>query len=132
MAKFDVRVAAAALDIDERWLSVTLTRFPIAGVTCGRRGVTRTLSLDAVVCIGIAHALVRDAGVPVEPALALAHRMLGAPRGEIRFGADTLRLSMAMDEARGTARTRLAHAIERSVESRRGRPPARRLQARNS
>ena len=125
MARFDIRVAASALGIDEQWISVVLTRFPVVGVTRGRRGVTRTLSLDAVVCVGIAHALIDDADFGVEPALAAAHRLLGEAGGELRFGSGTLRLTIDVAEARRTARARLAQAVETSVEIHRGRPVTR-------
>lgn len=126
MARFDIRATAAALEIDEHWLGITLTRFAVVGVARGRRGVTRTLSLDAVVCLGIAYALVHDAGMGVEPALDVAHRLLRAPGGQVLFARGALRLAVDVEEARRTARLRLAHAVELNVEPRRGRPPARR------
>lgn len=103
-----------------------LTRFPVVGVIGGRRGVTRTLSLDAVVCCGIAHALVHDAAMGVEPALDVAHRLLRESGGELRFGGGALRLSIDPDDARRAARARLAEAVERIVEIPRGRPAIRR------
>jgi hypothetical protein len=126
VARFDVRVAAAALDIDERWLDVTLTRFPVVGVTRGRRGVRRTLSLDAVVCAGIAYALVHHAGVGVESALDISHRLLRQPDGELRLGTGTLRLSMDLSDVRRDIQLRLARAVELSVDIPRGRPARRR------
>lgn len=130
MARFDVRVAAVALQIGPEWLSVLLTRFPIVGVTRGRRGVTRTLSLDAVVCVGLAHALVQDAGVGAGPALDLAHRLLREPGGELRLGNGSVRLSIDAAAARRAASARLALAVEQSVDIPRGRPSVGRRAAR--
>ena len=67
----------------------------------------------------------------VEPALDVAHRLLRESGGELWLGGGALRLSIDLDDARRTARARLADAVERIVEIPRGRPSTRRRPQRN-
>lgn len=126
MALYDTRVAAAAIELSEGWLSSLLTRFPVAGVSRGRQGKRRRMSADAVLCVAIAHALIIDGGLSAESALSAAHALLSAPGGMVRWGAGKLTVSAEVAAWRRSVRSALDGAVARARDVPRGRPRVRR------
>lgn len=126
MAVYDTRVAAAALDLPEAWVSSLLTRFAIAGVERGRQGFRRRLSAEAVVCIAIAHSLVTDLGVTGEAAVSLAHELVRSKGAPLSRGAGLLTITFDAVASRQRIRAALDAAVVRDTEVRRGRPRIRR------
>lgn len=122
MARYDSRVTAAATGIGEGWLSSLLTRVPITGVSRGRQGRRRTLSLDAVVCVVLTHTLAEHAGASCEAAAAAAHELLRSSAGAITWGSCLMQLSCDVAELRLRLRSELDRAVESAVEVPRGRP----------
>lgn len=122
MARYDSRVAAAATGIPEGWLSSLLTRVPLTGVSRGCQGRRRTLSLDAVVCVALAHMLTEHTGASCEAAVATAHALLRSSAGAITWGPSLMRLSCDVGELRRRLRSDLDRAVEAAVEVPRGRP----------
>ncbi len=126
MAVYDTRVAAAALNLPEAWVSSVLTRFAIAGVERGRQGFRRRLNADAVVCIAIAHGLVADLGVTSEAAVSLAHELVRSRGEPLRRAAGLLTISYDLVASKQRIRAALDAAVVRETEVRRGRPRTRR------
>ncbi|MBI2795486.1 MAG: hypothetical protein HYX65_02145 [Gemmatimonadetes bacterium] len=117
-------MAAQAAELDHTWLSGLLTRFQLFGATGGRQGVRRSLTPDAICCAVLVHDLMADGGLRAEAAVDLAHRLMTAPQHELVLGPGRLLVRAEVAEMRRRMRRRLEDAVERSVEVRRGRPPA--------
>lgn len=129
MARYDSRVASAATGIPAGWVSSLLTRVPVTGVSRGRQGRRRTLSLDAVVCVVLARLLTEHAGASCEAAVATAHELLRSSAGAITWGPSLMRLSCDVEELRRRLRWDLDRAVELAVEVPRGRPRGRTIEA---
>jgi precorrin isomerase len=100
-----------------------LVAHPVPGVARSRQGVSRQLSTQAVVVIGIARQLSAATGVPLSRALVLAQGAMDAG-GTVPLDRG---MSLTVDVtllARGIE-ARLAEAAEVVVPPRRGRPPGR-------
>lgn len=119
MARYDVRLAAVALDVAYRWLDGVLARHRVEGVTSEVQGIRRTVSDDALVTLAIVRDLHAQAGLPIGRAIEIAERL--EPDGRLRLGIVTVavdRHAVARDLA-----PQVADAVERVVPRRRGRPP---------
>ncbi len=113
-------VAAAALDVDRKWLDNVLTQHAIGGVGRERQGVSRTISPRAILTIAVAILLARHLGAPTARALALAHRLVDEGENSpdahvsVRVDVGAVERDLAI---------RLADAVESHPSARRGRPP---------
>lgn len=120
MRAYDPGLAALALDVDPKWLDNAISLQHIPGVVRETRGVTRKLSMRALVVLAVVRDLQRELGVPISRAVPIARALLDAPRvpagPHVAVTADVAAVERAMTE-------RLAAAIERFVPRRRGRPP---------
>lgn len=121
MARYDVRVAALALDVPYQWLDSLLARHHVLGVTAEVQGVRRSLTPDALARLTIARDLHESLGLPIARALEAADRLLAS--GVLAAGAVTLSVDRhALETAVAHA---AAEAVDRVVPRRRGRPPKR-------
>lgn len=121
MARYDVRLAAVALDVPYRWLDGVLARHRVEGVTSEVQGIRRTVSDEALVTLAIVRDFHAQVGLPIGRAIEIAERM--APEGRLALGV----VAVAVDRpaiARALA-PQVADALERVVPRRRGRPPTR-------
>ena len=125
MARYDPRVVAAAIGVQESWLSSILTRFSVLGVSRGRQGRTRTLTREAVLCLAVARDLIADAGANTESALALAHELIRRPDGRLRVGTNGLEIRCDLELQREQLRVALDLIVASAVEVPRGRPRGR-------
>lgn len=121
MARYDVRVAALALDVPYRWLDSVLARHNVAGVTAESQGVRRSVADESLTILAIARDLHEQLGLPIARALDAAHRLQAD--GQLRAGA--VSLSIARPALEASLAAAAADAVERVVPRRRGRPPAR-------
>ena len=121
MPRYDVRVAALALDVPYRWLDTLLARHDIAGVTSEAQGVRRSLTEESLFVLTLVRDLHHHLGLPLGRAVDTAHRLQAA--GMLELG--TLRLQLSPDRMRGDIARDLTDALERVVPRRRGRPPRR-------
>ncbi|MCE2942040.1 MAG: hypothetical protein ACK53A_08520 [Gemmatimonadota bacterium] len=119
MARYDVRLAAVALDVGYQWLDSLLARHPVAGVVAESQGVRRTVTDDALVTLAIVRDLHHDLGLPLGRAVAVAESLQAS--GAMRAGlvALTVDRSQVVDQLA----PRVSEALERIVPRRRGRPP---------
>lgn len=120
MRAYDPGLAALALDVDPKWLDNAISLHDVPGVIRETRGVTRRLSMRALVVLAIMRDLQLELGVPLARTLPIARRLLDAPRVPagplVTVAADASAVERFVAE-------RLAMAIERFVPRRRGRPP---------
>ncbi len=123
MPRYDARVAAAALDVEYRWLDTTLPRLDLDGVAGGGRGRRRTLTDQSILLLLVARELTESLGLPLERAVGLARRLLEDPAGSIDAG--PVHLTVDLPRCQALLRERLASAVELAVPIRRGRPPRR-------
>lgn len=119
---YDVAVSALALDVDRKWLDNLLAQNDVPGVERVARGVSRQLSIPALVTAAVVRDLQRELGVPVARGVEIARRAVAAHGNELHISeALSLRLDLALIERE--LGNRLVHAMERAAPRRRGRPP---------
>ena len=131
---YDIVVAALALDVDRKWLDNLTSQHSIPGTEHVARGVSRRLTLRALLIAALVRDLNQLLGVPVARAVALSTDYLDRldrPAGEtaqpdavpeLRVGEDIeLRVDMSRIERKIEAR--LLDAMETVIPRRRGRPP---------
>ena len=66
---YTVGTAALALDVPTKWLDNVLSHFDLAGVVQEHQGIARKVSLEGVLQLALALALITDLGVPTATAL---------------------------------------------------------------
>jgi hypothetical protein len=123
LRSYHVAAAALALGVRSRALDNILVAHAVPGVTRSRQGVSRQLSVHAVVLIGIARKLAAAAGIPLSRALVLGRAAMDAGGTLPLDSGLVLSVDVAM-LGRGIE-ARLAEAAEVVVPPRRGRPPKR-------
>jgi hypothetical protein len=121
VARYDVAVAALALDVKAQWLDTLLARHDIVGVTRVTQGVRRTISEEAMVQLAIIRDLHVGGGLPIPAAVAMSQVL--SQRGEVTAG--VVRWVADLPLLRQQVAAQVADAIERAVPRRRGRPPQR-------
>ena len=121
MRAYDPALAALALDVESKWLDNAISLHEVPGVIREARGVTRRLSMRALVVLAVARDLQRELGVPLARGMPLARRLVDAPR--VPAGS-ILAVSVDPDAVEREITERLAAVMERFVPRRRGRPPS--------
>lgn len=122
MRRYNVAVAALAINAHRRWVDNALSQFAVDGVQRSARGRSRRLPTQSVLHLAIAHRLWTVLGIPVGHALELARPARAGDTVE-REG---IRLSIDIESIARELELRLASAVENAVTPRRGRPPSRR------
>jgi len=122
MPFYDVAAVAEAVGIDAKRLDNILSRNELSGVERWTRGVSRRLSVDAVVTIRLASDIANALGLPIGQALRISHAVQQDPDHRVRVGEfGTLHVDAA--GVRATTIARLDGAVELVGRRRRGRPP---------
>jgi hypothetical protein len=118
---YTIDTAALTLETSVKWLDNVLSHNRVHGVTQKRQGVSRRLSVDGLLILGLAFLLIHDLGVPTTRAIALAEDLA---RNEGRHRTPH---GLNIDLDLGSFQTRLLERLENAVEvapaPRRGRPP---------
>lgn len=122
MRAYDVAISSLALDVERKWLDNLLAQHDVPGVERVARGVSRQLSMRALVAAAVVRDLQRELGVPVARGLEVArhaadshgHDMPLSPALSVRFDLSLIEREIGH---------RLIHAMERAAPRRRGRPP---------
>jgi hypothetical protein len=119
---YTVATAALALGTSLKWLDNVLSHNQVSGVTQDRQGVSRRLTVDGLVVLGLAVLLIQELGVPTPRAITLAEDLA---KHEGRHVARDGMLNLELDFAPFRARLleRLENAVEVAPVPRRGRPP---------
>lgn len=123
MRGYTVRAVAVTLGVPVKWVDNVLSHHRISGVSAGRQGVTRRLSIQAVLILEIAIRLINAFRLPLPKALELAARFVGTRSDKLTL-ADQISLLANVNVIEEQVTDSLAHAVEIAPSPRRGRPPA--------
>jgi hypothetical protein len=120
---YHVDVARHAADAEARWVDNLVSRFAIPGIDSEGQGTSRRISSLGIYHVALVSRLVRALGIALEPASALATRLMATPAGDpiLVMGELELRFDRAAFVASVDAR--IAEAVESVVPPKRGRPP---------
>jgi hypothetical protein len=118
---YTVGTAALALDIPAKWLDNVLSHFQIPGVTQERQGISRKVSLEAVLRLALSLNLIDDLEIPTANALRLASTLIQTG-GQHRTDSGVT-ISLDLSTIRAGLEASLAQAVEIAPVPRRGRPP---------
>ena len=121
MPLYNTSTTATALGVSEKWLDNLLSRNKIDGVQQARQGISRRLTVEAIMIIQTARALVEQAGMSVPTAVALAQTLVNVPGGIQRYS-PYLTVHLQVETLRSTLIEQLAHAVEVTPTPTRGRP----------
>jgi len=106
-----------------KWVDNVLSQHPIEGVVRRRQGVSRRLTVKAIMTLDVALRLSRTLGASISSSLHLAAQILSS---ESRLEAgEGIAISFDRSHLQEEIMDRLAHAVEIAPSPRRGRPPAR-------
>jgi len=119
---YHVDVARHAAGAEPRWVDNLLARFDLPGVESSGQGSTRRISSVGIYHVALVARLTRSMGIALQPASALAVKLLAAPPGDpvLLLGDIELRFDRAAFTAAVDAR--VAEAVESVMPPRRGRP----------
>lgn len=118
---YTVATAALALGVSTKWIDNTLSHFDVQGVSQTRQGVSRKLSVESLLILSIALALIHDLGTAASNAIQVATQ-LALSEGKIRLPLG-ITLEIDIKESNDALLERLEHAVEIAPLPRRGRPP---------
>ena len=124
MPLYNSATTASALGLSPKWLDNLLSHNDIAGVQAETQGVSRRLSLSAVLTIALAKELIDNLNVSSAAGLGLAHELLQLPDSTLAIGPH-LQLRLSLTSLRASVLEQLSHAVETAPTPRRGRPPKR-------
>jgi hypothetical protein len=116
---YTIAAAALALDAPTKWLDNILSHYTVPGVEQKRQGITRRLSVDGLLVLGIALLLMREVGLSALRAIDTA-KHLAKNNGSYRF--QRLSLSIDLNAFRAELLGRLESAVEIAPIPKRGRP----------
>lgn len=120
---YTVGTVALALEIPSKWIDNVLSHHSVPGVAQKRQGVSRRVSLEGVIHLGIANLLMQELGLQTAKALTLT-ASLATSEGQYRTPAG-LSLHLDLPRLRADIEARLGEAVEIAPVPRRGRPPNR-------
>jgi hypothetical protein len=120
-ATYTIRIAALAIDASPKWLDNLLSHHSVPGVSRGRQGLERAISLDGLLAIAVIRLATSVMGVPLGRAVELARAVVAAGDGVARLDSGIeVRFPTADIERR--LRERLVEAVEAAPRPTRGRP----------
>jgi hypothetical protein len=124
MPLYNTATAAAALDVNQKWLDNILSHNDLDGVQSDTQGISRRLSVASIIALSLAKELIDGLEINSSAALRLATRILSAPTGGVVVSS-RLRIVVDLDSLRADTLGRLERAVEIAPTPRRGRPPKR-------
>lgn len=117
---YTVGTVALALEISTKWIDNVLSHHTLTGVAQERQGISRKVTLEAVLQLGVAILLMEDLGLPTANALKLASA-INKTDGHYLTPAGT-GIHLELGKIRSDLEARLARAVEIAPVPRRGRP----------
>jgi hypothetical protein len=118
---YTITTAALALGVSTKWLDNVLSHHRVSGVAQERQGISRRLTVEGLLVLGLAVLLIQELALPTPKAIILAEALA---KNDGRYGAPQ-GLNVAIDLP--SFRARLLESLENAVEiapaPRRGRPP---------
>jgi len=117
---YTITTAALTLGTSMKWLDNVLSHNRVSGVAQQRQGVSRRLTVDALVGLAVVILLVRELGLPIAKAIAVAENLA---KNEGRYIASPgLMLTLDLSSFRIDLLERLENAVEIAPVPKRGRP----------
>ena len=119
---YTVGTVALTLGTPGKWLDNVLSHHAVTGVQQKQQGVSRRLSIEAILILAVVVLLIQDIGLPTPHAIHLAEALVNAD-GEYQT-VRGLRIRLDLNAIRQRLLERLETAVEAAPIPRRGRPPA--------
>ena len=117
---YTITTAVLTLGISMKWLDNVLSHNRVSGVIQQRQGVSRRLTVESLVGLAVVILLVRELGLPVAKAIAVAENLA---KNEGRYIASRgLMLTLDLSSFRTDLLERLENAVEIAPVPKRGRP----------
>jgi hypothetical protein len=117
---YTITTAALTLGTSMKWLDNVLSHNRVSGVAQQRQGVSRRLTVDGLVGLAVVILLVRELGLPIAKAIAVAENLA---KNEGRYSASRrLTLTLDLSSFRTDLLERLENAVEIAPVPKRGRP----------
>ena len=117
---YTIATAALTLGTSVKWLDNVLSHNRVSWIARGRQGVSRRLTVEGLVDLALAVLLVRELGLPIPKAIAVAENLA---KNEGRYIASRrLMLTLDLPSFRTDLLERLENAVEIAPVPRRGRP----------
>jgi hypothetical protein len=117
---YTIATAALALGTSVKWLDNVLSHNRVPGVAQERQGISRRLTVEALLILALAVLLIQELGLPTSKAISLAE---GLTRNEGRYSAQQgLNLGLNLASFRLQLLERLENAVEIAPIPKRGRP----------
>jgi hypothetical protein len=118
---YTIATAALALGTSVKWLDNVLSHNRVHGVTQERQGISRRLTVEALLILALAVLLIQELGLPTSKAITLATDLA---RNEGRYSAQQgLNLGLDLPSFRVQLLEKLERAVEIAPVPKRGRPP---------
>jgi hypothetical protein len=118
---YTVATAALTLGTTVKWLDNVLSHNVVSGVDVKRQGVSRRLSIEAILVLEVVSLLIQDLGLPVPAAITVAEAVIRTGGG---YRTDHgLSVEVGLATLRETLLQRLEAAVETAPIPKRGRPP---------
>jgi hypothetical protein len=118
---YTVAAAALALEVPVKWLDNALSHFRVAGVRQERQGVSRRLSIEALLRLAVADILSNELQIPLARALTISDEIVS--RAGRFTSASGIQLALELPSFLASLLDRLERAVEIAPIPRRGRPP---------
>ena len=118
---YTIDTAALTLGTSVKWLDNILSHHTVSGVRSGCQGVSRRLSIEAILILAVVLLLIQDIGLPTADAIHLAETLVGT-EGRYR-SRNGLSVGLELAPLRENLLERLEAAVETAPVPRRGRPP---------
>jgi hypothetical protein len=120
---YTVATAALTLGTTVKWLDNVLSHNPVSGIHPKRQGISRRLTIEAILVLEVALLLIQDLGLPISHAVGVAEAIVGTGGGRYR-SPHGLNVEVGLTQLRENLLQRLEAAVETAPIPRRGRPPA--------
>ena len=118
---YTIATAALALRTSSKWLDNTLSHYRVSGVVQQKQGVARRITIEGLLTLSVALAVIREFRATVASAISVAEKLVVA--GGIYTSPDRVRIELDLQYFRNHLLERLEHAVEVAPLPRRGRPP---------
>jgi hypothetical protein len=118
---YTIATAALALGTSVKWLDNILSHNRVPGVDQERQGISRRLTVEGLLVLGLTALLIQELGLPTAKAITLAENLA---KYEGRYSAQHgLSLSLDLRSFRLQLLESLESAVEIAPVPKRGRPP---------
>lgn len=122
-ASYTVRMAALATGVSHKWIDNLLSHHAMPGVTGGRQGLERAISMRGILAIEIVRLATQDLGISIGRAVGIATDLLATdpPQMSARTSSG-IQIGFPIPELERRLRERLVEAVEAAPSLPRGRP----------